>query len=295
MASETLPSPGSILVETPLYQKFSFQKRQIWEVIRVLYFSGTYDSYCPECRQSSTFQAVHRERPEGLRNKSKYALQAMITGSFELPDIPTGIHVVRTLCARESSHRQYFILLVEAPEDSSIDNDLEKSITFQKIGQHPSHGDAHLAQSSLKKYSSVLSKEKLGELRRAIGLASHDVGIGAYVYLRRIFEGLIEEAHALAKLVEDWDETKYKQSRVVDRIEILKDYLPSFLVKNRNIYGLLSKGLHELSENECLTHFETLRFSIEMILDEKLQERERKAKEKSISDDLQKVANSLNG
>jgi len=40
----------------------------------------------------------------------------------------------------------------------------------------------------------------------------------------------------------------------------------------------LSKGLHELSEDECLKHFSVVRLGIELILDQKIEERERQKK-----------------
>lgn len=44
------------------------------------------------------------------------------------------------------------------------------------------------------------------------------------------------------------------------------------------MYSLLSKGVHELSEEDCLAHFDTLRIGIELILDEKLDRKERERK-----------------
>ncbi|KDB51524.1 hypothetical protein X805_29020 [Sphaerotilus natans subsp. natans DSM 6575] len=56
---------------------------------------------------------------------------------------------------------------------------------------------------------------------------------------------------------------------------MLKAHLPTFLVEHPGMYSLLSKGIHELSEDECLKHFATLRLGIELILDERLEARER--------------------
>ena len=42
----------------------------------------------------------------------------------------------------------------------------------------------------------------------------------------------------------------------------------------------MSKGIHELSEDECREMFPYIRAGIELILDDLLAERERKAKEK---------------
>lgn len=142
-----------------------------------------------------------------------------------------------------------------------------------KVGQYPSTAD--IEKGDTDRYEAVLGREKLKELNRAIGLASHGVGIGAHVYLRRIFEGLVEDAHRVAQLTpEGWDEPKYQQGRMSERIKMLKGFLPEFLSENPQLYAILSQGIHELTEQECLANFEALKLCIEVILDEKLRQRE---------------------
>jgi hypothetical protein len=50
------------------------------------------------------------------------------------------------------------------------------------------------------------------------------------------------------------------------KIEVLHGYLPQLLVDNKNLYGIVSKGIHELSEEECLTMFPCIRTGIELKL-----------------------------
>ena len=59
-----------------------------------------------------------------------------------------------------------------------------------------------IEENDIKKYRKILGKEKYGEFGRAVGLYTHGIGIGSYVYLRRIFENLIEEAHQTKSLSE---------------------------------------------------------------------------------------------
>ncbi len=39
------------------------------------------------------------------------------------------------------------------------------------------------------------------------------------------------------------------------------------------MYSILSKGIHELSEEECLQYFKLMKIGIELILDEQLEEK----------------------
>ncbi len=147
---------------------------------------------------------------------------------------------------------------------------------YMKVGQSPSIADLHI--SKLKDYDKVLPKDKLKEITKAIGLAANGVGIGSFVYLRRVFEFLIEEAHKAAKSDSDWKEDEYIKNRMTEKIDLLKHHLPNFLVENRSMYSILSLGIHELDENECLMHFDALKVGIEFILDEKVENQLKKEK-----------------
>jgi len=86
--------------------------------------------------------------------------------------------------------------------------------------------------------------------------------------LRRVFERLINGRFVEFKDVEGWSDADFVGKRMDEKIEILKGHLPSFLVRNRKVYSILSKGIHDLEEPECLNAFEVLKHSIFFILDE---------------------------
>ncbi len=141
--------------------------------------------------------------------------------------------------------------------------------TLMKVGQYPSVADFHIAE--IKEYKKLLPIDKLKEFTRAIGLAANGVGIGSFVYLRRIFEYLIIEAYDKAIKDEAINESDFQRSRMDEKIDLLHGYLPDFLVDNKGMYSILSLGVHELDDETCLAHFDTLRVGIEIILDEKLE------------------------
>lgn len=67
---------------------------------------------------------------------------------------------------------------------------LTKDFELMKVGQYPSIVEFN---KSIDKYKKVLCSNDFREFNRAIGLKAHGIGIGSFVYLRRIFENLIEE------------------------------------------------------------------------------------------------------
>lgn len=172
----------------------------------------------------------------------------------------------------------------------SIFYDAEKRF-LQKIGQYPSIADFHIYE--IKQYDKLLSKDVLKEFTKAIGLAANGVGIGSFVYLRRIFENLILESFEEARQEKKVEEEAFNKSRMDEKIELLKDYLPSFLVENKSIYSILSKGIHELDENTCLEYFESMKVGIEIILDQKLEKKKQKEKVEEAKKKIQQVTKKI--
>lgn len=196
----------------------------------------------------------------------------------------TSIHEIILKCKRYNNLFHFFIHLEK--------DETGNTISIAKVGQYPSIADLHIKQ--IHRYDKVLNKDKMKELTKAIGLAANGIGIGSFVYLRRIFEHLVFEAFQIAKKEKlEFDEDKFNTSKMDGKIKSLKGYLPTFLVENHSIYGILSKGIHELGEEDCRNYFTILRESIELILDEKLEQLQKDKKKKEISSALSKISNDI--
>lgn len=246
------PSVKEFCLSVPLYEKFSYDDETENGFFAIEHFEETLDMYCPECGQHSVF----------VPKKNNFSRGSHFTNY---------LFSLLFRCSRNASHHALFIFRAHRG-------------VIQKIGQHPALVD--LAIPDMKKYRSVLGSERFKELSRAIGLTTHGVGVGAFVYLRRIFESLIEEAHQKAAKEAGWDEEAYVASRMAEKIVMLEHFLPPFLVENRALYSVLSVGVHTLSEEECLAAFPAVRLAIELILDGLLEERERQAKLKSAAQSI---------
>jgi hypothetical protein len=108
-----------------------------------------------------------------------------------------------------------------------------------------------------------------------------------------VFEQLIEQAHGKGTTEDGWDEEKYQKCRMDERIRLLSAYLPQFLVQNHRLWGILSKGVHELSEAECLAAFPVVKVGIEMILDDELARLEREKKIAQATKDIGSTAQKI--
>jgi hypothetical protein len=201
-----------------------------------------------------------------------------------------------TLYCTRSDHEFHFFILSRAKDNEFFTNymagdeemireELKKEVYIMKIGQYPSLAEFHV--SDYKKYRSLLPDEKLKELVKGCRLSASGVGIGSFVYLRRIFEYLIFDAFEAGRQDNaDFQMEAFKNLRMVEKIDLVQDYLPPLLVEHRSVYGILSSGLHELSEDFCNEHFPILRTGIELILNQKLHTLQRSQKEEKFKKDV---------
>lgn len=259
-----LESPKAFHLEMPLYHVFDLSIGTVAEKVhKFLSFSGTIDAYCIWCDKESVFDT-----------------QEHLYSAYWEWKKETGFRKNMYQCSRNSNH-QYFIYY------------LKTTGNLLKIGQWPSVADFQIPQAE--KYRKILGEEEYKEFTRGIGLSAHGVGIGSFVYLRRVFENLIEEAHASAQAEnKEFSNADYVRARMDDKIQMVKDYLPDFLVENRTLYSILSKGIHDLSEDECLQYFETMKIGIEQILDEKIIKKEKADKALKAREAIQKAHGKLN-
>lgn len=183
-------------------------------------------------------------------------------------------------------------------------NKHSNSLLLIKVGQYPSLSDIKLFDA--KKYRSILGK-KHGDYTLALALYADGIGAGAFVYLRRIMESLVEEIHqACVKECNEkvsagtgtpFDEIAYTRLRFNEKIDYLekefsKKIIPDELNDIRGlIYGVISKGVHELSEEDCLYLFPAAQFIIDSLIEEKIQQREKQERLTAIKKQFSAIGN----
>ena len=237
------------LAYAPLYEKITLQENE-WDILeKYLDYDNiandSIDIYCTLCQEQSIFRPVNCGQISSMYSSSY---------SFSSGILPMGI--LHFHCTRETNH--YFGIIIKLIGDNVI----------LKVGQYPSKADIELPDYN--QYSKIVPEAILSDIKRAVGLASHGIGAGSYVYIRRVVEYFLNEAFSHANMDGAISEDAYTKSRVMERIMLLRDYLPEILVANKEAYSILSKGIHELTEEECLASFTLLKDTIELILEERL-------------------------
>lgn len=280
-----IPSPSEYFLARGLYDRFPLVGADAVHVLAIEFFDETITTHCAGCGTASIFRGVPTNKPnvtnlsvnpplirtlmqsQGIEGSAYFTVEGTVTQRpiRAYVGIPRAFTNVMH-CTRDPTHKLMFHSLVADKH-------------LQKIGQFPSLAD--LSSHDLDRYRKVLGARRMTEFKRAVGLAAHGVGAGAFVYLRRIFEGLIHDAVEAAAGDAGWDATAFAGSRMGEKILLLRAHLPQFLVDNRQAYGILSKGVHELSDEECLQHFAVVRAAIELILEDEIARKEHALKVKA--------------
>lgn len=291
----------TFLLKKGLYDSIDITENNIDDLIDLLSGERRISAYCKECKAERVFalvpftyyccdecrdEYIKKDLSEEVRSLQtmRYSSQSEYRkkngGEWQWKnwqiDEVARVLVFKYVCGMNDSHHLDYIVLAD-------------NKTFRKIGQYPSFAD--LSFPELDQYTKVMSAEDRREFGRAMGLFASGIGAGSYVYLRRILERLLMQAKTNAG--ENIDDDIFSSARVGEKITLLKDYLPAMLTSNPAIYGILSKGIHELSERDCIVFFPVLKDCIYMILDEWEDQRKKEEKEKSISTALSKIASQI--
>lgn len=159
-----------------------------------------------------------------------------------------------------------------------------KGNTVTKIGQYPSL--ASKEEHEIQKYKNLkVIKKYYIELIRSVNAYSQHMGIASFVYLRRIYEHIVEKEYAklsdtIKKSNASFDE---KMKAVDNKMHIIPPELDS---QKSKIYSVLSKGIHEYEEDECYELYPAMRTIIILMLENYLSDKESKQQLKEIEKTL---------
>lgn len=254
------------LLEQPLFKPLPISPDKASTVASILMeFRGKFDCFCTACGSDSTFTWCVDEDTE-RQSKEKRLLAAIAptgtSGNRPSPATasPPTEFFKKAVCARDASHVITWAFIV-------------RNGTIIKFGQYPSRRDQFA--SLYRRFRPLLNKQLEKDLLQAHGLEEWNVGAAAFLYLRRVFEGLITEAEQVARDAKENLPEDFKSLRMNEKIAALAHHLPGALVQDRTLYGILSEGIHQLSDEDCARHYFLVKEGILLILEDKLTQHER--------------------
>ncbi|RYG88810.1 MAG: hypothetical protein EON59_03200 [Alphaproteobacteria bacterium] len=259
-------SAGNFLLNFPLYRDVDAKEQQ--QLVRDLREGRVqFDCHCCECGRQSTFKTI-----ADVLRKPPVSVSSMRPGEAIRPP---AFFSIRLLCARASHVHQYHLWEIAG--------------RLQKIGQLPSYGDIIIGEMAAE--AKALDPADRRELNKALRLFSSDIFIGAFVYLRRVFERVVGTAADLA--IKAGVEPESLKIPMAERIVALKDYLPEAVSKNAVVWKILSRGVHELSEEDCQAIFPVMQAAIMQMLEQESHRQKARRAEVELERALQGIAGKM--
>lgn len=231
------------------------------------------DDYCKNCETTKVFNNINPIIMDEIFSEDVGYRPVCVPVSGSCVNIPNPNEVFKTKqyissiklkCAKCGEIHYYSILF--------------KGDKIVKIGQYPSF--AGKEKHELEKYKNIISKYYI-ELIRSVNAYSQHMGIAAFVYLRRIYEHIVETEYAQLSEVNKNGNVSFdeKMKEVDKQINIIPTELDAHKSK---IYSVLSKGIHEYEEEECYDMYPMMKAIIIIMLDKYLSEKEKKKQLKDL-------------
>lgn len=260
----TDPDIKQFLEEAPLYAWREFKKPH---VNRSSLWIKEIDSECEVCEQLRPFQDL---RSSG--GGSGLAVEALKTGTS---------YFQFTCVSCRKATREFLVEQVVSDE----------TIKMQKYGERPRKPIPRdrVVQRFL--------KDDLANYEKAVVCLSHEYGVAAFAYFRRVIETNIvrlldlvqdevqssianpEVANALAEL--------RKESPMSEKIRVANHALPEYLKPDGlnplgKLYQTLSEGVHALSDEECLARARVTSECLAFLVSELASRKEHRTRFKSM-------------
>ncbi|MGZ8251174.1 MAG: hypothetical protein ACXW1P_02415 [Methylophilaceae bacterium] len=256
------------LLSLPLYTPVAIGSNASPTVRAILTYVAIVDFYCPACKKFTPFQGVL-----SLETQNSMASELMAAKSFGVAaGFWTQKKFSKELSCTRANHKTIFHFQIE---DGHL----------LKVGQYPSIADINFGE--VLEFASALGEQRTHELNKAIELAGNGAGLGAYIYLKKIFESLLEDAHQIALSNKAWDEAGYLAANISNKVKILAPHLPSFILEHPEHYAMLDHGLDELTDAICLEQFNALKTAVLVITDERLAQLTRDLRVSQASESLE--------
>ena len=178
-------------------------------------------------------------------------------------------------CTNKDEHQYMMMISIELKDDKFV---------VRKIGQNPSM--ITIKGFDFDKYEKILRKLNAYQDYKKADLSNAEhFHVGAYAYLRRIFE----------KMVNYYLEKKTRVNSMDKKIEAVKDkFDPRVRHLLRNLYGILSVSIHELDEEQSREYYEYLKAVIDMQLEYMNTEEEKAKQSKKLESIINKITNLVN-
>lgn len=270
---------AKIVTDLPMFGTFCIDISNIDNfkaISNVLFYTKKIELKCVECDSKYPFLVKYSIKKDGASGEFKYGngwtfseidSDLFFKYNVTFPKKDEGIIEFSFFCSMNAVHYQKMYLLYSLEGNTLL---------FRKIGQKPLNSD--LKDKMSNNYKKILQKyNAFDDFRNFEQSESRNLLAGSCTYLRRIFEKMVNQ---MLESDEISKELKGKAKHFEDKISLVKTLFDIDIQDILNSsYSLLSKGIHELN-NEEIEEFYSLMLEVICIQLESEYEKDLKAKQR---------------
>lgn len=235
----------------------------LYEMVDVRKYTDLIDdksfmAYCPICERETTFERseYYKDKIIGVKSKLFFdnvdesaEMDYWIADMFNVDNEKCcSLFIQEYECCVNREHKKYNIY--HKYEDKII-----------KIGQYPSeidNGSNQYLDKVKKICTNKEAKEIVKYIKTALTMESYGYGIASLLYMRRAFEKLI----SISEGNEELENTSEKMKERIKR----NQYLPDVIKKNARVYNVISEGIHNQTEEECMELFKVIKAGVIILI-----------------------------
>lgn len=258
MAENIVNELYNLLNTKGAYEKVSNVDSNTFEKFTSREGFSTLDLYCPNCKDNKTFVQSNWQCVDGLGGYMK--------GTTRLTRIRSLYYHCPT-CGQNVFFLFYF-------DGNSI----------IKLAQYPSLYD--VSRDELKKYqkNQLIDKDSFKEIYKAETCASSGYYVAAYTYMRRVYETMLMSVFIDNREAIGLSEDEFRRLHSDKKLETIKEYLAIDDEIYLPLYGLLSAGIHAMSEEQCCEDYVVLKPILLEILSEQKAKQEKADNRKKLKE-----------
>lgn len=258
MAEDVAIKLYDLLINKGTYEKVSDVDASVFEQFVSESGFPTLDLYCPNCKEDKTFVYIDWNYINGLGTYKK--------GNLSYQNI-------RSIYYKCPTCGQSIFFLFHFDGNSII-----------KLAQYPSLYD--VSRDELKKYqkNQLIDKDSFKEIYKAETCASSGYYVAAYTYMRRVYETMLLFVFYQNKEEIGLTEDDFRKLHSDKKLEAIKDYLAIDDEIYLPLYGLLSAGIHAMTEEQCCEDYNVLKPILLDILAEQKAKKEKESKRKELKE-----------
>lgn len=283
----------------------SIQDEELGKIVAFISDRTAYDYYCEKCKKIKTF----------IQNKDKNIIVKTTFGYIDALNMYTlqaGEKKIEYTTSQYSTFYEesfykdnsefYIFKFFECPtcENRLVMIFLFKNKMIRKVYQSFISNIMNTEDIIRYQKMKLLDSEDLMDLNKANECKKNGLNIAAFVYMRRIFENMLQRIYNKNKIeIHIKDESKeFTDLYVKDKVKLLKEYLPTVLNENSKsdkytkIYKILSEGIHKLDEETCENLYNMVKDLLLLILERECELQKEKDSIKELDSNFNKIFNS---